>query len=339
MSPTNPNIALSICIPTYNFGAYIGETLESIAKQLRPEVEVVVIDGASTDNTPAVVDSLRARIPNLVYVRRSEKGGIDRDMALAVETARGAYCWLFSADDLMEPGAIDFILKEVRIGCDLYLCQTTICSFDFTTRRPFPNLALTSPRTFNLADSLERADYFRLALNTQPFFSFCGALVFRRDRWDASHCEEEFIGSCWAHAVRILNMMPNGLRVHVLPRSLSLKRGGNDSFEDRGLANRVRIGIEGYENIARHFFGAASMEAAEVRRCLRAEYTLRHMLYAKLRVHDEGTADDKKLLDRLFEHLYGEPGVGLFLRRVSYRMAPLFFLRLFQTLKAHFQHS
>jgi abequosyltransferase len=334
MSARNPNIALSICIPTYNFGAYIGETLASIASQVRPEVEVVVIDGASTDDTPAVVDSYRARIPNLVYVRRSERGGIDKDMALAVEVARGAYCWLFSADDLMEPGAIDLILREIAGGCDLYLCQTTLCSFDFTTRRPYPNIALTTPRTFDLAKSLERADYFRLALNTQPFFSFCGALVFRKHRWDASHCEEEFIGSCWAHAVRILNMMPDGLRVHVLPRSLSLKRGGNDSFEDRGLANRVRIGIEGYNNIVRHFFGAASLEAAEVRRCLRTEYTLRHMLYAKLRVNDEGTAEDRNLLDRLFEQLYD--GRGLFLQRVIYRTAPIPLLRLLGNLKARF---
>ena len=53
-----------------------GETLESIAGQLRPEVEIVVIDGASTDDTPAVVDSFRNRIPNLVYIRRSQRGGI-----------------------------------------------------------------------------------------------------------------------------------------------------------------------------------------------------------------------------------------------------------------------
>jgi abequosyltransferase len=336
MSARKPNIALSVCIPTYNFGAYIGETLESIASQLRLEVEVVVIDGASTDNTPAVVDAFRDRIPNLVYVRRSERGGIDKDMALAVEAARGTYCWLFSADDLMEPGAIDFVLREIASGSDLYLCQTTLCSFDFTRQRPYPNIALATARTFDLSNPFERSEYFRLALNTQPFFSFCGALVFRKDRWDASHCEEEFIGSCWAHAVRILNMMPDGLRVRVLPRSLSLKRGGNDSFEDRGLANRVRIGIEGYENIARHFFGAASLEAAEIRRCLRAEYTVRHMLYAKLRVHDEGTADDRKLLNRLFESLYSGPGVGLFLRRVIYRMTPIPLLRLLGKFKSRF---
>ena len=49
------DIRLSICIPTYNFGEFIGATLQSIIKQATDEVEIVVVDGASTDNTAEVV--------------------------------------------------------------------------------------------------------------------------------------------------------------------------------------------------------------------------------------------------------------------------------------------
>lgn len=51
------NIRLSICMPTYNFGKFIGETLESIMKQIPDGVEIVVLDGGSTDNTCDVVKS------------------------------------------------------------------------------------------------------------------------------------------------------------------------------------------------------------------------------------------------------------------------------------------
>ena len=89
-------IRLSVCIPTYNFGRFIGETLESIVRQATEEVEIVVLDGGSTDNTTEVVEGFRDAFPRLRYYRQDFKGGIDRDMAKSVELARGEYCWLFS---------------------------------------------------------------------------------------------------------------------------------------------------------------------------------------------------------------------------------------------------
>src|SRR5438128_5691210 len=95
-------VQLSICIPTYNFGAYIGETLESIMPQVVDGVEVVVLDGGSTDDTEEVVESFQRRSPALRYHRQDERGGIDRDLARTLELAHGEYCWIFCADDIMK---------------------------------------------------------------------------------------------------------------------------------------------------------------------------------------------------------------------------------------------
>ena len=67
---------LSICIATLNRGAFIGETLESIVSQAANEVEIVVVDGASTDNTEDIVRSYAARFPRLRYLRLENKGGV-----------------------------------------------------------------------------------------------------------------------------------------------------------------------------------------------------------------------------------------------------------------------
>ena len=106
-------LRLSVCIPVYNFGAFLGETLESIVPQAAKAVEIVVLDGGSTDDTPQVVGRFQERFPRLNYVRREKKGGIDRDMAFAVEAARGDYVWLFSGDDRMRPDAIERVLAEL----------------------------------------------------------------------------------------------------------------------------------------------------------------------------------------------------------------------------------
>ena len=68
-------VRLSICIPTYNFGAFIGDTLASIVPQLVDGTEVVVLDGGSTDDTAEVVESFQRRCPAVRYHRQRERGG------------------------------------------------------------------------------------------------------------------------------------------------------------------------------------------------------------------------------------------------------------------------
>ena len=58
---------LSVCVATYNRAEYIGETLESIIPQLTDEVEIVVVDGASTDGTSTVVKGYRSLQTDSLY--------------------------------------------------------------------------------------------------------------------------------------------------------------------------------------------------------------------------------------------------------------------------------
>ncbi|UUZ71761.1 glycosyltransferase [Polaromonas sp. P1(28)-8] len=65
---------LSICIPTYNFGRFIGETLDSLLPQVSDEVEVVVLDGGSTDDTGAVVAARMQHHKQLTYYHQDFQG-------------------------------------------------------------------------------------------------------------------------------------------------------------------------------------------------------------------------------------------------------------------------
>ena len=87
-------IRLSICMPTYNFGAFIGETLDSIIPQLESGIEIVVLDGGSQDDTAKVVRRYTEKHPAVRYVHQPMRGGIDRDMSRSIDLARGEYCWL-----------------------------------------------------------------------------------------------------------------------------------------------------------------------------------------------------------------------------------------------------
>jgi len=318
---------LSISIPTYNFGRFIGETLDSILAQVTDEVEVLVVDGASTDDTEEVVRKRQERFPCLKYYRLPKKGGIDRDMAKSVELARGEYVWLFSGDDWMAEGALKRVLDEIRLGLDLYLCGFTLCDFEMHPQKRHPILDAPDGSVYDLGDPRDRSGFFERGLTTSAFFSFMSSLVIRKEKWDSAKMDDTFVGSCWDHVARLFRLIPGGMRVKYLSGTYLLKRDDNDSFSERGIARRVGIAIEGYHRLANAFFGAESAEARHIRRVLKNEYPLLNLLYIKSRTSESHLPEDREYLDCLVAMLYldGHPADRLRLR--LYRLAPPFALR------------
>jgi abequosyltransferase len=298
---------LSICIPVYNFGPFLGPTLESIVGQADDRVEIVVLDGGSTDDTPQIIDRFQRRFPRLRYERRDRRGGIDRDMARAIDLATGDFCWTFSGDDIMRPGAVPRLLAELDDGVDVYLLESVLCRFDMTPLGPHRMLDYGTPHTVRLHDPAERIGYFRAARNTAAFFSFCSAVVFRKERWDSVPADESFMGSCWAHAARLFQLLPGGLTVRYLPDPFLDKRGDNDSFVTNGLVPRFGIAVDGYHRIADTFFGPESEEAFHVRRCVRAEQPWHLWLYAKWDLAASRRTDQRALFERLVRKQYSDP--------------------------------
>jgi abequosyltransferase len=324
---TTASPSLAICIPTYNFGDFIGATLDGILDQAWPGLEIVVLDGGSTDNTADAVQSRAGRHAGLRYVRQDHRGGIDRDMARVVELAQADYCWLFSADDLMLPGALKRAREAIASGEDVYLAGFTLATRDMQALRQHPVTRLHAAASFELADSHQRQAYMEQALTTVAFFSFMGSLIVRRARWNAVALDERFVGSCWAHVARLFALMPQGLRVRWLGESLMLKRSDNDSFMDRGIVHRLAITVDGYHRLAETFFAPSSSEARHIRRVVRAEYGPYALLYIRMQAADSGVADMARL-DALARRIYADAGPAGRIRLLLYRLTPLPLFRL-----------
>ncbi len=312
---------LSICIPTYNFARFLPETLETIFSQPRVnEVEVLILDGASTDETPQLIERYQEKLPNIHYVRLSARGGIDRDMAQSVTHARGDYCWLFSGDDLMMPNVLAEVLDLIQGGADLYLTRHLEWVDDRQEWVLWPTVEAGSRHLFDLTDPAQRREYFRGAQNTEAFFSFIGGLIVKRASWERVPINEEFIGSCWAHAARFFELMPLGLSVEVLSKAYLKRRPDNDSFGSGSITGRFRLTIDGFTKIARHFFGAKSFEAQQVRRVLRNEYHPLNMMLGKFLCDIDPEREDRQLMDRLIKELYGDLALSSVSTRLNYAL-------------------
>ena len=169
------NPLLSICIATYNRAEYIGETLDSIIPQLDNDVELLVVDGASTDNTEAVVTKYDDH--HLRYVRLPVKGGVDRDYCKAVELATGQFCWLFTDDDLLKPGAIAAVKAALNDGHGLIVVNAEIRDRALTTLVIRQRVSIRGNKVY-APDDMER-----LFLDAVEYIGFIGSVVIRRRTW------------------------------------------------------------------------------------------------------------------------------------------------------------
>ena len=97
-------VRFSVCIPNYNYGRYIGQTLESVLSQSYPHFEVIVADNASTDDSVRVVESFHD--PRVRLIRNQYNIGFAPNLDRATASARHEFMLLLSSDDLMRPGAL-----------------------------------------------------------------------------------------------------------------------------------------------------------------------------------------------------------------------------------------
>jgi O-antigen biosynthesis alpha-1,3-abequosyltransferase len=245
---------LSFCIPTYNYGRYIGAAIESIRAQGLQDVEVLVLDGGSTDDTSEVVERAAASWPAVRYARQDARGGIDADLARSVELASGEYCWLLSADDTLVPGAGARIVAAFEAGADIALCNRYWC--DSRLKPLYTQSWLkggVQDRVVDLSNRSEMLQYLESAQSLGALFSFISCIGFRREAWQRAE-SRAYIVPCYSHVGRLFAMGRTGARLKYIAEPLVFCRGGADSFRAAGLAARLLIDLRGYRQLALALF-------------------------------------------------------------------------------------
>jgi glycosyltransferase involved in cell wall biosynthesis len=95
---------VDVIIPCYNYGRFLGECVESVRAQ-PVDLRILVIDDASSDDTPEVAARLR-HDPRVEYRRHATNRGHIATYNEGLEWASADYTLLLSADDLLAPGAL-----------------------------------------------------------------------------------------------------------------------------------------------------------------------------------------------------------------------------------------
>jgi abequosyltransferase len=108
---------LSIAIPTYNRASLLHLCLGRILDEAAPfgsDVEVLVSDNASTDDTKEVISAYRQKHPQLRCIANDTNRGPDFNIARCFTTATGHYVWVFSDDDVLLSGTLARLVPLLR---------------------------------------------------------------------------------------------------------------------------------------------------------------------------------------------------------------------------------
>lgn len=126
---------LSVIVPVYNVSSYLNRCIISIINQSYKNLEIILVDDGSTDNSGVICDSWATKDNRIIVIHKENCGLSDaRNVGLKVST--GAYITFVDSDDWLDPYIYENLMK-VGIGqkCDIVLCKfkKTVDENDFVT--------------------------------------------------------------------------------------------------------------------------------------------------------------------------------------------------------------
>jgi glycosyltransferase involved in cell wall biosynthesis len=108
------NPRFSICIPNYNYGSYISETIESILNQDFKDFEICIADNASTDNSWDIIKTYVKNHHNIKAVQNKFNVGYAGNLDVVTTLATGDWHIMLSSDDLMYAGALSIYNRIIN---------------------------------------------------------------------------------------------------------------------------------------------------------------------------------------------------------------------------------
>lgn len=168
---------LSICIPTYNRCEKLKNCIGSIVSQKAfNEIEIVVSDNASTDDTEKLMISFCEQFPNIKYYRNKENLGPDKNFILALSYASSKYLMLLSDDD--------WLRKDFYEKLSAYLYEKDL-SF----------IKVGSEASGDVAKEFDKKNIYEFFKHVGIDITFMSTMIFNRKVLEQVENAEKYIGS------------------------------------------------------------------------------------------------------------------------------------------------
>ena len=178
INENNDRPILTIAIPTYNRINFLMRAVESVLKQKTNQVELLISDNASTDETPNFMEKICNSFSGVRYIRNKENIGSDNNFLQCYREAKGRFVLLIGDDDLIVENALGDILPFLRnegAECKLVFLNHVIFQGAYSDLSHCEKPYLTNIKSFTTTDKRKF-----MALTTHRM-TYIGALVLQKE--------------------------------------------------------------------------------------------------------------------------------------------------------------
>jgi len=252
---------ISICIPHYNRAEYLIKVLDSIRTQSNKEIEVIISDDCSNDNSEKVIpDYIRnaeatGEQIKFKYIRWPKNLGYDANLRASLEAGSGDYLFILGNDDGLN-------------GCDaMQKLSDHLEEFDY------PEVAFCNSMEYGIENSTQYRTNVTGVFGTGPevaikifrCFSFVAGIAYKRE-WFQKYNTDKFDGTVYFQMYLSTKIIASGGRVSAIKEALIakdikignqkansyadiLKIRNNTIHEERGGLDRVfEVGYAGFKD-------------------------------------------------------------------------------------------
>jgi len=124
---------VSVLLAVHNDARFLREAIDSILSQTLGDLELLVIDDASTDDTPAVLAAVEDQ--RLVVLRNDEQAGLATALNRGLDRASGAFVARLDADDVALPERLERQVERLRADSDTAVVGSAVTDLDEQGRR------------------------------------------------------------------------------------------------------------------------------------------------------------------------------------------------------------
>ena len=121
----NLNMKISIIIPTYNRGNIISNSIKSVLNQTYKNLEIIIVDDGSTDNTKEEVDKIGDK--KIIYIKLDKNLGAPNARNIGIKNSKGRYISFQDSDDIFYPDKLEKQINNiVNKNSNLDFCKINV---------------------------------------------------------------------------------------------------------------------------------------------------------------------------------------------------------------------
>ena len=110
------NEKITVIVPIYNVEHYLDKSLDSLISQTYKNLEIIVINDGSTDNSGAICQEYAQKDDRIVYIEK-ENGGQSEARNMGLDRMTGTYVTFVDSDDWVEPNYVEVLYKKLLEYC------------------------------------------------------------------------------------------------------------------------------------------------------------------------------------------------------------------------------